>query len=185
MSSIEFEARILNVKKEELEKKLIELGAIKEKDYNQKRYTYDFPNTNEHKWIRLRQAGEECSLTIKKILSKDKIDGTEELEIKVSNFDMTNKILQELGYEPYNYQENRRTRYYLNGIEIDIDTWPLIPTFVEVEGKSVDEVIDTIALLGKNREDITTLDIQSIYLEKYGIDISKISSLKFENEREK
>ena len=33
-----------------------------------------------------------------------------------------------------------RIKYDLNGIEIDIDTWPGIPTYLEIEGKRLDSV---------------------------------------------
>ncbi len=63
----------------------------------------------------------ELKLTIKEI-KNDKIDGTEELEIEVSDFSKTNSILNELGYTHRAYQENKRTRYIYERIEISIDT---------------------------------------------------------------
>lgn len=112
-------------------------------------------------------------------IEKNSIDGTKELEIKVSSFEETNQLLNILGYQPKAYQENRRIRYTINNVEIDIDTWPLIPTYLEIEGKSVEEVKQVENLLEINQEDITSLNCQDIYLEKYGIDIETIKELKF------
>ena len=50
----EYEARILEINKEEFIKKLENLGATKVGDYIQKRYIYDFNPAIKGKWIRLR-----------------------------------------------------------------------------------------------------------------------------------
>ena len=93
---------------------------------------------------------------------------------------MTKEIFSDLlGYGPDNDQENKRTRYHLDGVEIDIDTWPLIPSYVEIEGHSEEEVLATINKLGYTKEDCTTLDTQRIYQEIYGIDISSMPTLHF------
>lgn len=178
--NIEYEGRILEINKDELIEKLENLGAKKEGDFFQKRYVYDFNPIKKGKWIRLRTNGKQTTLTIKSV-EELTISGTKEIEITVDDFDKTNMILNELGYNYRSYQENKRTRYILNEVEIDIDSWPMIPTYVEVEGKNEDEVIKTIKLLGYSKEDICTLDVQSIY-EYYNKNIDEYRELKFEEE---
>lgn len=175
----EYETRILEINKEELIKKLEDLKATKIADYHQKRYIYDFNPVIKGKWLRLRDTGKETTLTIKEI-KNDTIDGTKELEIKVSDFETTNLILEELGYIHRSYQENKRTRYTLNNIEIDIDTWPKIPTYVEIEGNSEENILSVIEKLGFNKEDVITYGVQKIYTH-YGLDIDDYPELKFEN----
>ena len=180
----EIEERILEINKEEVIKRLEELGAKKVGDWHQKRYVYDFIPKRENEWIRLRTNGIESTLTYKNVESKD-ITGTKELEIVVSDFDVTNQFLHIMGYTPKAFQENLRTRYYLDHIEIDIDTWPLIPTYLEIEGATVEEVKKLEKELGLSEGKVTTLNCQSIYLEEYGIDINQIEELKFdESEQE-
>ncbi len=181
---IEFEARVLEINKDELEKRLKELGAQKIADFDYKRRVYDFnPKTN-NKWIRLRTDGTTTTLTIKEVVTKS-IDGTKETEIKVSDFEETNKILNELGYTAHTYQENKRTRYLLNGVEIDIDTWPFIPTYVEIEGKDSTEIENTIDLLKLDKTKLTTLDVQSVFKEFYKIDVKNMPILKFGDKLDK
>ena len=91
-------------------------------------------------------------------------------------------ILKELGYIPRGYQENRRIQYTLNGVEIDIDYWPLIPTYLEIEGPSEEDVYNTLELLGIDKKDSTTRDVEGIYLD-YGYSIKEIYDLKLEEER--
>lgn len=178
MENIEYEGRILEIDKKNIIEKLEALGAKKEGEYNYRRYTYEFDPKIYGKWIRLRTDGTETTLTIKEI--KDyTISGTTEKEIIVSDFDMTNEILKELGYKPQNYQENNRIRYIFNNVEIDIDTWPLIPTYMEIEGKKESDIYETLQLLEIEKNKLVTLDVETIFFEIYGIDISKMKTLKF------
>lgn len=179
---IEYECTLLEVNKSEFIEKIEKLGAIKKGEYFQKRYVFDFNPVNPSKWIRLRTNGEKTTLTIKNLKDKNIIGGTEELEIEVSDFELTKKILSELGYTHRNYQENKRITYVLDNVEIDIDSWPLIPTYVEFEGKSEKDVKDFIEKLDLTEEEkkkIVNLDVVSIYEDYYDIDVMSIKELKF------
>ena len=118
---------------------------------------------------------------IKEVIDNKKIDGTKELEIKVSDFNKTNLILNELGYNFRNYQENLRTIYLIDNVEISIDTWPLIPTYMEIEGKNNEDVLEVLNKINPDKDKITTLDVESIYKTIYGIDVMKIKELKLNN----
>ena len=177
----EYEVRILEINQDEIIAKLEKLGAKKEWDLLQRRYVYDFIPKVEGKWIRLRTNGEKTTLTIKNLVSSE-IDGTQELEIEVDDFLKCNLILNELGYEAKGYQENRRIQYTLNGVEIDIDSWPMIPTYLEIEGPSEEAVYEILGLLGYSKEDCVTTDVEGIYLD-YGYNLEEIYDLKLEEER--
>ena len=179
MSHIEYEVRVLEINEKDIKNKLEELNATLVEDVLQKRYVYDFKPVLPEKWIRLRTNGKKSTLTIKNV-EKSTIDGTKEVEIEVSDFDLTNEILNELGYNPRGIQENKRIKYDLNGVEVDIDTWPMIPTYLEIEGSSEKEVFDTLKLLGIDKKDATSLDVQNIYKEIYGIDLKTIPNLSFD-----
>ena len=177
----EYEVRVLDIDVSKIKKRLEELGANLEWDLLQKRYVYDFIPKVDGKWIRLRTNGLKTTLTIKNLVSSE-IDGTQELEIEVDNFERCNLILKELGYEPKGYQENRRCQYLLNGVEIDIDYWPLIPTYLEVEGPQEEAVYNTIKALNIDIKDTTTKDVDSIYKD-YGFNLEDVYDLKLEEER--
>lgn len=174
----EFEVRILDVNVSELVERLEKVGAKFINNYNQKRYIYDFKPVQNGKWVRLRTDGEKTTLTIKEI-KNDGIAGTKELEIEVSDIEKTNLILEELGYKARSYQENKRTRYIYNNIEIDIDTWPKIPTYVEFEGQSEEELIRFVEMLGFTKDDLVTFGVSKIY-KHYGLDIDSYNILKFD-----
>ena len=176
--NIEYEARILDIDKDKLIKRLRDLNARFVGEFNQKRYVYNIIPKADGKWLRLRTNGKKTTLTYKSV-EKNSIDGTKELEIEVDNFENTNSLLELAGIKNKGYQENNRVQYVLDDVEIDIDTWPMIPTYVEIEGKSEESVLNIIKKLGINDKKITTLDVQSLYKEIYNIDITKIDVLKF------
>ena len=154
---IEYEVRVLEIDTDEIIKKLETLGAKKVGEWDQKRYVYDTKPLNNDAWFRLRTNGVETTLTYKNV-EKNTIDGTKELEIVVSDFDKTNEMLELLGYTSRGYQENKRIRYILNDIEIDIDSWPMIPTYMEIEGKNVHEVNQMLELLSIDKSKVTALN---------------------------
>ena len=159
----EFEVRKLDIDKEKFIEKIKSLGATFVNDYFQKRYIYDFNPKIDNKWIRLRTDGFKTTLTIKEYQSAE-VGGTKEIEIEVSDLEKTNEILNQLGYFKRSFQENKRTRYMLNDVEIDIDTWPHLNTYVEFEGKSKEDVFALLKLLDISEDEVTTMDAQDIYL---------------------
>ena len=83
-----------------------------------------------------------------KVISRDGIDGTQEVETTVDNLDTTNELLGLLGVRAKGYQENRRTSFTLAGAELEIDEWPMIPADLEIEAQTPAEVLRVAAFLG-------------------------------------
>ena len=174
----EYEIRVLEIDENSMISKIEKLNAKKEGEWFQKRYVYNTIPENDNSWYRLRTNGVKTTLTYKNI-EQETIDGTKELEIEVSDFDKTNEMLKIMGYHYKAYQENKRIRYILDDVEIDIDTWPMIPTYMEIEGKSSEDIQKIMEVLEIKEENTTTLNCQSIYEKIYNIDINKIKELKF------
>lgn len=180
----EYEVRLLDINFANMMEKVEKLGAIKVGSYHQKRYVYDFIPAQKGRWIRLRTNGSESTLTIKEVKSSQ-IDGTKELEILVSDFKKTNEILQKLGYTPRTFQENFRVEYRLNGVNFDFDKWPMIPPYLEIEGESQQSVLSAMDKLNISLDSVTSLDVDTVYREKYGIDLDSIQMLQFDTLEEK
>ena len=174
----EYEIRVLEINKEEIVNKLKKLGAIMKGNFKQKRYVYDLKPAENGKWIRLRTNGKVTTLTYKDIVSNT-LDGTKEVEFEVEDFDKANEFLEKIGFINRSYQENERIQFILNNVEIDIDSWPMIPTYMEIEGKSEEEVLNMKKVLNIDESNVTTLNCDDIYRQIYKIDISKIKELKF------
>ncbi len=177
----EYEVKILEINIEEIKKQLEKIGAIKIAEGNMRRFVYEINLDRENrlgKWIRLRDDSEKSTLTIKEILYKG-IDGTKETEIEVNNFEKTNQLIRLMGFKPHAYQENKRISYKGGNIDFEIDSYPKIPTSLEIEGKSVEDVEKAIISLGFKREDATSIGVTDVY-DKYELDINQFNELKFE-----
>lgn len=179
MTNTEFECSILDYDIDKFKEKLKSLNIDLSRSDEQKRYVYDFNPVNPNSWIRLRTNGKETTLAVKDIKDKKAIGGTAKLEIEVESFSVTNEILNRLGYHPRNYQENRREEYLYKNVILKIDYWPQIPPYIKIEGKCERDVLDAIEELGLNNEKLTTLDVESIYKQVYGIDLLNIRELRF------
>lgn len=133
------------------------------------------------KWIRLRENGNKIEFTVKYIYSADaeyEIEQVREYEINVDSLETANKIIEELGYTKKKYVEKKRTSYELNNTKIEIDEWPLIKPYIEIEGKTTEKIYDTLYKLGYKKEDAKIMNTEDVYL-MYGIDLNLYSELKF------
>ena len=137
-------------------------------------------HNNSKKWIRLRKTNKKTTLTVKHILADNdtSIQQMMETEIEVPSIKEANEFLQALGYSHKSYQEKRRISYILNNHEIDIDTWPGLPTYMEIEGESEEDLDKILNLLGYSMKDTVSCTVDEIY-KNLGIDSLNIRELKF------
>lgn len=174
---IEHEAKVLDIDPEATEQYILHAGGQKLSERFMRRYVYDIVPGDSSKWIRLRDTGDEITLTVKEITS-DAIDGTHEVEVGVDDFAATNALLGTLGFTPKSYQETKRTSFILDGAQLEIDTWPRIPPYLEIEAGSKDEVVRVAGLLGYREDDLTGENTIKIYA-RHGIDLNTIPELRF------
>jgi len=135
---------------------------------------------NPNKWIRLRQSNDKVELTSKHILEKEKMNfqGVLETEIEVSSLEETNLLLESIGLARRSYQEKIRYSYIYKNAEIEIDVWPIINPYLEIECDDetvIDEIVSKLDL--KNNE-IVSFNTEQLY-KRIGVDIHSISELKF------
>ena len=137
-------------------------------------------NNNPKKWVRLRQTNDVTTLAIKHILADDGsgIQQMLETEMRVPSIKEANEMLEALGFSYRSYQEKRRVSYKLNNHEIDIDTWPGIPTYMEVEGENEEDLDQFLKLLGYTMKDTVSCTADQVY-EMYGQNMLDIREIKF------
>ena len=171
----EVEAKILDVTVEEIEKKLTEAGAIFVGEFFIRDQNFDFADeriTEKKELCRLRSRGDVHELTYKSGRTKvGNIRSAEEVQITVSSLEETETILQHLGLSSVRIREKNRKTYTLDGAQIEIDSCPHIPPYVEIEGTN--EQIKSIALLlGYTTDDLTDKTNSEVY-EHYRVDRSQ------------
>ena len=174
---IEFEVKILDIDKDAMCEKLLKLWAEEFWIKEMKRSIYDFSPIRPGNRIRLRNDGGQSTLTIKE-RTADTVDGTKELEIEVNSFEDTKAILEKLGYHSRLYQENRRRSFVLDGVQIEIDEWPMIPPYLEIEWQNVEEVENMVTKLGYSMNDTTGVSTEEVY-KQYWLNINDHAHLHF------
>jgi len=167
----EKEVKFLNINPTLIQKKLKKIGAKFCFDLIYKRKVFDYPDLRLDKngaWVRVREEGDKIKMSFKKRIGmgdggaiNDK--GMEEIEIEVDDFNKAAKILLNIGLIEKHYTENRRIRYKLNNIEFDIDFWPKLKPFLEIEAPSWKKIDSVILLLGLNPKDRKIFSTYQIY----------------------
>lgn len=137
-------------------------------------------HNNSKKWIRVRQTNNITTIAVKHILAPDEtnIQQMLETEIEVPSIKDANNLLEALGFSHKSYQEKQRITYILDNHEIDIDTWPGIPTYIEIEGESEKDLDEFLSKLGYSIKDTVSCTADDIY-EKYGINSLEMREIKF------
>jgi len=135
---------------------------------------------NPNKWVRLRKSNDKVELTVKHIYAKNnsKIQKVKELEIGVTDFEETNRILEAIGLVRRNYQEKTRYSFEYKSAEIEIDIWPMLDAYMEIECDDEDLISEIIDKLNFKDKKVVSLNTEQLYKEK-GIDVLKMDELKF------
>ena len=136
---------------------------------------------NPNKWLRLRQSNDKIELTLKHVFNKktSQIQNVFEVEIGVSSFSETNLLLESMGLARRNYQEKIRKSYIYKTAEIEIDIWPKLNPYMEIECDDNEIILELLELLELSEYRIVSLNTAQLYKE-LGIDIQNISELKFD-----
>lgn len=164
----EIEVKFLNVDFDDVRQRLSELGAVCEKPMRlMRRLVFDNDFMKEKNgWIRVRDEGDKVTLTYKQTDSFD-IDGTREIEAIVDSFDNTVVIFKQLGMNGGSFQESKRESWRLGEVEIDLDEWPWLNPYVEIEGKDAEAVRELAGKLGFDMKDAVSGDVMVAYRAQY------------------
>lgn len=135
---------------------------------------------NPNKWIRLRQNNNKSVLTLKHILEKNtsNFQNVLEIEFEVSSLDEANLFLENVGIAKRSYQEKIRYSYLYKNAEIEIDIWPLIKPYMEIECDDENLINEIVEKLGLKNNEIVSLNTEQLY-KRIGIDVHSMSELKF------
>jgi len=169
----EIEAKFININKEQIIKDLENLGAtLIFAERFMKRCTYTIPSENiSNVWARVRDEGNGIvTITYKKIHA-DSVDGVEEVEIRTDDFEKARKLLEKFGLKEKSYQETKRIRYFIekDKVEFDIDTWPALNPYLEIEAPTKDLVKKYAELLNLDWEDALFGSTDLVYSRVYNI----------------
>jgi len=169
---IELEAKFLDIDPDKIRALLKKHGAtLVHEERLMRRITLDYPDTRLRKvggWVRLRDEGDKITLAYKQLVDRT-IEGTKEVSFVVDNFESSTNFLLAVGLAKKSYQETKRERWDLGGVEVTIDTWPWIPTFVEIEGASETKLRDAADKLGLDWSKAMHGSVETAYQAYYQV----------------
>ncbi|MCX2971779.1 MULTISPECIES: class IV adenylate cyclase [Streptomyces] len=176
----EYEAKFLAVDVTDLQTRLTGLGAVRVLPRTLlTRKIFENDALDVGAWIRLRNEGTRSTLTLKQVTDATTIDGTTEVETDVADLHAMAEILRRIGLREVRYQENYREEWRLGEVVFDFDTWPDLPTFVEIEGPDEASVRQAAALLELDYSEARFGSVDEIYKSEAGRDILSEPTLLF------
>jgi predicted adenylyl cyclase CyaB len=184
----EIEVKVRNIDKDKIINKIEELGAKKIFSGKVVDYRFDTPDrdlSRQGKALRIRQKGKYIYLNLKgKKKSIENITGRDEIGVKISNFRIMHRILNELGYIKIFELNKYRIEYRLDDITFDIDEYLGLDPILEIESDSYEKVQEYIEKLGIEQENIGRVYIREILAAKKKFDFNKHKKILEQKKRE-
>lgn len=171
------EVKFLDIDPAAIEAKLKGLGAKKVGDYLYRSRSFDFPGfplDKDAAWVRLRDEGDKITVAFKKRLGVKESgemgsdSGMEEVEVVVNDYEKMTTLFLRIGLVIKFEQEKKRIRWEKDGVEFDIDFWPRINPYLEIEASSLGKINEAALELGLNPKDEKICSATQVY-KHYGI----------------
>jgi adenylate cyclase, class 2 len=173
----EIETKVLEIDKEELIRTFESLGAQKVSDtkliaewYQPKGFVREKENTVA--WY-LRIRGNEDGYTEVTWKGKSDVLGVsrkhKEINLKVEDREKIRDLFKEIGLEPCAYQEKFRTSWHYKDWQFDLDQYPDMPAYLEIEGNSEEHIRQAIKLLKLEEYQTSSEGERVLIQEKYNL----------------
>lgn len=176
----EIETKVLDINQAEIEKKLTELGAVKTDRTLLKVTWYQEKGTKqgEEEWyLRIRSYDDKKHEVTWK--AKSEIIGIarkhKEINFLIEEPLKLADLFEEINLESYAHQEKYRTTYKLKDWQFDIDEYPKMPAYVEIEGKSEEHIKEAMTLLNIEDKQTTSEGETKLIRNVYGLDWNNMS----------
>ncbi len=173
----ETEIKILDIDKNALVEQLNKLGAEKVLDtrlFVQWVQNPNLPTGSEAPWyMRVRaDSDENVEITWKgRAIQRSEVSRTtEEINLQVGSMKEAQRLFEAIGFDLYAYQEKDRVSYIYKDWRFDIDTYPGIPTYVEIEGKGKEHLQEAIDLFNLGSHKTANRGERILIEEEYGVD---------------
>jgi len=174
----EIEVKVLNVDLDEVEKKLIRMGAKLTAEELQVNTVIDTEDSYIQKelnsYLRIRETtdllnnNKTIKLTLKKNLETVKTRKNIEISTTIDNKEAMIEILDNLGYHVVREGFKKRKSYIYDGIKFDLDRWDenTYPyPYMEIEIKKQSDLDKAIRLLNIDESNISTKSITELIEE--------------------
>lgn len=162
----EIEATFAEINKDDIRTQLKALGGeLIQPERLMRRVIFDL---GEHSFVRVRDEGDTITMTYK-IVQDLSLTGTNEVNLTVDDYEAAIEFVKGCGLRPKSNQETRREKWRLGEVEVDIDTWPWLPTTIDIEGPSAKSVQTVVQQLGLDMADAYFGSINEVYKHYYDV----------------
>lgn len=178
----EIELRFIKIDKSLLIKKLRSLKAkdlgedlLSESIFDNKDKTFN----SSGRLVRIRTTKKGSAIAFKdhrKISSK-----VLEIEFGIEDPEKAAEFLKKLGYIVIRRQEKKRHTFKIDGCIVDIDTWPNLEPYVEIEGPSKEVIKKLSGRLGLDWRDVIYEDAKRVLEKYYKVPVSKLKHFTFKD----
>jgi adenylate cyclase, class 2 len=178
--SDEIEAKIKVSDLATIRKKLEASGAVRKKKELETNTFFDAADhrlQSEDRGLRIRIAVDEtgksrCTITMKGPLRPGQFKTREEIEFSSDKPEAAREIFKHLGYQPTLSFEKRRETWLFGNCEVALDELPYLGTYVEIEGKSEEQIAAARNSLGLSSLPLISIGYISLlwrYLQEHRI----------------
>lgn len=173
----EIETKILEVDLDEISKSIEALGAKKIQEVLLKVDWFSFPENPPDKqpwYLRVRSYDDvKVEMTWK---GPYKVIGNthqgQEINIIVDSHEQTKILLESIGLVSYAHQEKKRISWKLGDVQFDLDTYPNMPSFLEIEVKKVEDIDEMIKKLNLEKHQTWNDGERTLIEGKYALNWS-------------
>ena len=174
----EIETKVLEVDKEKIKQTLKSLGA---EEIQNIRLTIDWygpkglAHAGDDPWyLRIRTTSDGKSEVSWKSLEviKENTRHSDEVNINVSDPMLAGKLFESIGLEHYAHQEKDRASFVLKDWNFDLDQYPGMPAYLEIEGKSHEHVQEAIKFLNLENHQSIGEGERVLIKKEYGLNWS-------------
>jgi len=119
---------------------------------------------------RIRDEGDKITMSAKYSAINGDIASQKEAVVTVDSFENAMSLLHSFGLKETNYQESKRETWELaDGTLVELERWPDLPTYIEIEGLRVDAVQAGAVALGLDWEKHTVVSTDKLYQQHYNL----------------
>jgi adenylate cyclase class 2 len=171
----EIEIKVLDINFDNVKKLLISLGAEKTRETRLSIDWYQRAGAKEgsEKWfLRIRSDSEgKHEVTWK---GESDISGAvckhKEICFDITEPEKLAELFEKIGLEKYAHQEKDRLSFSFKDWIIEMDQYPNMPPFLEVEGKNEEHVREALKILGLSQNRTWSKGERTLIQEVYGLD---------------
>jgi len=95
---------------------------------------------------------------------------SKEIEVSVDSHEKTKELFEAIGLVCYAHQEKKRISWKLENVQFDLDTYPNMPSYLEIEAESEEKISDMIKKLDLINHETWNDGERTLIENKYKLD---------------